>query len=128
GVIADKVLHRVLDAGFSLRLRAEQIVEVHIQLAVAAQNIQLLHHDDVQVRVGLLGHHGGGQAGGAAADHHDVALCVLEGGGLVLDAGVGGKGDLRGFQAGGRHGIGDGCLDRKSTRLNSSHVSISYAV
>src|SRR5699024_12412454 len=30
--------------------------------------------------------------------------------------------------AGGRHQIGFQALDRKSTRLNSSHVSISYAV
>src|SRR5699024_11449341 len=29
---------------------------------------------------------------------------------------------------GDHHHVSDGCLDRKSTRLNSSHVSISYAV
>src|SRR3712207_7089764 len=30
--------------------------------------------------------------------------------------------------AGGLHAVGDGHQDRKSTRLNSSHANISYAV
>ena len=114
GVIADKIFHRVLNAGFLHGLRTVQVIEIHIQLAVAAQDVQLFDHDDVQVGVGLLGHHGGRQAGGAAADHDDVALGVFKGGGLVLDAGVGGVGDLGGFQTGGGHGVGHGGLDAEA--------------
>src|SRR5690606_41341639 len=33
----------------------------------------------------------------------------------------------RGTQVDGRRGLADAALDRKSTRLNSSHVKISYA-
>src|SRR5690242_21906503 len=50
-------------------------------------------------------------------------------GGAGLDA-VGARGDLRGGGArDGREALDDHPpLDRKSTRLNSSHMSISYAV
>src|SRR5690606_39316390 len=57
--------------------------------------------------------------------HAHVGNAWLRGAGKMADtAAAGGRTFLR---CGGRHAL-SGSLDRKSTRLNSSHVKISYAV
>src|SRR5690625_7763706 len=68
---------------------------------------------DLVVLLGALGHHHGERGRG-----DDVGIAELTRRGGVGVRRVGGAG-------GGGH-LGD--LDRKSTRLNSSHVAISYAV
>src|SRR5690606_15747513 len=68
----------------------------------------------------------------AAARGADVGVMLLKLGVQLLEFAV----DLGGaaaqlflaFAARVQHGAGIGILDRKSTRLNSSHVKISYAV
>src|SRR5437660_9142050 len=62
-------------------------------------------------------------AGSGAGDHH------LEGLELVLGGGqLGGRGRARGRLDVGADLLRGRRQDRKSTRLNSSHVAISYAV
>src|SRR5699024_11700518 len=57
-------------------------------------------------------------AKGVETSRHGEPSCL----GVITSTGVGGLRDD------GVHVIPIGCLDRKSTRLNSSHVSSSYAV
>src|SRR3712207_7985432 len=56
-----------------------------------------------------------------AVAHHDQRLLGLEGVGVLGDRGDHALGD-------GDPGLGVDAQDRKSTRLNSSHANISYAV
>src|SRR5690606_41380467 len=70
----------------------------------------------------------GGDGASARADaggaHREaVAVVGVEVGDLVDEGGGGGHGLLLSCRGGQRR-----CRDRKSTRLNSSHVKISYAV
>ena len=60
-------------AGSLLRFGIDHIEEVHVELAVAAEDVQLLNEDDVLVRIGLLRADRSRQTRRAAADDHDVA-------------------------------------------------------
>ena len=100
-----------LVARFFLGLGVDDVEEVHVELAVAAEDVQLFHQNHVQLRVGLLGADGRRQARRAAAHDDDVALLRFPLGGGVLPAG-GGHGDLHRLQARLLHGVGHGALHR----------------
>src|SRR5699024_6257282 len=111
--------------------------------AVEDRGLFRLDGEDLDLGLALLEHLADtpdGATGADAGDHGvDAPLGVvpeLLGGGAAMDIDVGGVvelldlhragllGDLLGLLDGALHALGD----RKSTRLNSSHVSISYAV
>ena len=94
-------------AGGLLCLGVDQVEEVHVELAVAAEDVQLLHQNHVLVRIGLLGADGGCKACRAAAYDHDVAALGGTLGGRLLVIGHLHRG---GFQTGLLHGIGHGSL------------------
>src|SRR3712207_9153251 len=79
----------------------------------------------------------------SAQAHINLVACkVLNGSRVALgdlplaaeSVSASGEGKTAGGADGGEHGhqagtgVGDGLVDRKSTRLNSSHANISYAV
>src|SRR5699024_11609660 len=80
-----------------------------LQLA-AAGGLQVREDEAVQIAV-----------------HHGVDVAGLVAGAVVLDHGVGHKDIAADLVAPGDLVL-DALEDRKSTRLNSSHVAISYAV
>ena len=102
-----------------LRLGVDHVEEVHVELAVAAEDIQLLDKDDVLIRVGLLGADRSRQTRRAAADDHDIAALrrALRRGLLrVL------HGNLRRFQTGLLHRVSHGGLDRVRREGRGGHA------
>src|SRR5699024_198907 len=84
--------------------------------------------DGVLLFVGVGGHNGGGGVGAAGGGVGQFGGCRRDAGrkgrdghGLADDAGGGGQ-NVLGRDAEGRAGKAAAFLDRKSTRLNSSHV------
>ena len=102
-----------------LRLGVDHVEEVHVELAVAAEDIQLFNDDDVLIRVGLLGADRRSQTRRAAADDHDVAFL-----GRALSRRLLGvlHGNGRRFQTGLLHRISHGSLDRVRREGRGRHA------
>ena len=102
-----------------LSLGVDHVEEVHVELAVAAENIQLFNDDDVLIRIGLLGADRRSQTRRAAADDHDVAFLGRALGRRLLGV-LHGNG--RRFQTGLLHRISHGSLDRVRREGRGRHA------